>query len=345
MRLDRANRSFLALVGVASLFGAIVLCGILGGVLLPMAVARFSHGGLAGLWDDRRELLAPAALLVLIAVGLGLGARALVRQTLASRALSRRVRALALPTPEALAQAACDTGLAGRVALVDSGDSFSFVYGVMTPRVAVSRGLLELASAEELHAVLEHERYHVRNLDPFKAAIVGVFSQALFFLPALDSLRARYVAGRELAADRLAVAHYGCRPLAGALLKAVRVPEWSEHAGAAGISSPDLLDVRLLQLETGSEPRPEAFDRESVILSLAGAALVLAAFLISVSCLGGATAVYRTRGTGLIAATGLGALACAAPFIGAGLLIYSLLAVRARRCPRTCVAGASPGRD
>jgi Zn-dependent protease with chaperone function len=331
MSLDRANRSFLAFVSVALLFGATILCGAIGGVLVPLSLARMSHDGLAGPWNDRASLLAPLVLFVVIAVGLALGGRALVRQAVASRVLSRRVRALATTTPEALARAARQTGLAGRVVLVDAADSFSFVYGVMTPRVAVSRGLLEGATGEELRAVLEHERYHVRNIDPLKAAIVRVLSEALFLLPALDSLRTRYVASRELAADRRAVALCGRRPLAGALLKAVRGPDWSEQAGAAAISSPDLLDVRLVQLETGSEPKPQALDAKSVVLSFGGAALFAFIFLVSVSSLGGTAAVYHATGTGLVSATSLDTLTCTAPFAGAGLLMYSLLAIRASR--------------
>jgi len=133
MRLDQANRSFLAFVSVALLFGATVLCGVLGGVLVPLSLARISHGGLAGLWSDGASLLVPVALFLSIAVGLGLGGRALMRQAVASRVLSRRVRALASTAPEALAQATRQTGLAGRVIFIDAADSFSFVYGVMTP--------------------------------------------------------------------------------------------------------------------------------------------------------------------------------------------------------------------
>ncbi len=331
MRLDRANRSFLAFVCVALLFGATVLCGVLGGVLVPVSLARISRGGLAGLWSDRASLLVPLALFLSIAAGLGLGGRALVRQAVASRALSRRVRALAGTAPEALTHAARHTGLAGRIVFIDAADSFSFVYGVMTPRVAVSRGLLERATGDELRAVLEHERYHVHNIDPLKAAIVRVLSEALFFLPTLNCLRARYIAGRELAADRRAVALYGHRPLAGALLKVVRGPDWSELGGAAAISSPALLDVRLIQLETGSEPKLEAPDAKSIILSLGGVALFAVMFLVSVSGLGGAAAVYHATGTGLASATGLDTLTCTPPFAGAGLLMYSLVAVRASR--------------
>jgi Zn-dependent protease with chaperone function len=331
MRLDQANRSFLAFISVALLFSATVLCGVVGGVLVPLSLARMSHGGLAGLWSDRASLLMPLVLFALIAVGLGLGGRALMRQAVASRVLSGRVRALASTAPEALGQAAQQTGLAGRVVFIDAADSFSFVYGVMTPRVAVSRGLLERATSDELRAVLEHERYHVRNIDPLKAALVSVLSEALFYLPALNSLRTRYVAGRELAADRRAVALYGRRSLAGALLKVVRSPDWSEQAGAAAISSPELLDVRLIQLETGSEPKPEALDTKNVILSLGGAALFAGIFLVSVSSLGGAGAVYHATGTGLVSATWLDTLTCIAPFAGVGLLVYSLVAIRASR--------------
>jgi Zn-dependent protease with chaperone function len=332
MRLDQANRTFLVFVSIALLFGATVLCGAIGGVLVPLSLARMSHGGLLGLWNDPASLLAPLVLLGLILVGVGLGARALVRQAIASRVLSRRVLALATKVPESLVEAARQIGLAGRVVLVDAGDSFSFVYGVMTPRVAVSRGLLERATDEELRAVLEHERYHVRNIDPLKAALVRVLSEALFILPALESLRTRYVTGRELAADRRAVALCGRRPLAGALLKVVRGPDWSEQAGAAAaISGPELLDVRVVQLETGSEPKPEALDAESIVLSLGAAALLAVVFLVSVSCLGGAAALYRATGTGLMAATGFDTLVCTAPFAGAGLLMYSLIALRASR--------------
>ena len=52
MRLDSANRSFLAFMGVALLLGAYVLCGAMGGVLVPLLLARVSHDGLAGLPDD-----------------------------------------------------------------------------------------------------------------------------------------------------------------------------------------------------------------------------------------------------------------------------------------------------
>ncbi len=337
MRLDSANRSFLAFMGVALLLGAYVLCGAMGGVLVPLLLARVSHDGLAGLPDDGASWLPLLLFVVLVATGLALGGRSLARQVLASRRLARRVRGLAQALPDRLTRAATQAGLGGRVVLVDTSKSFSFVYGVLTPRVAVSRGLLEGVSSGELQAVLEHERYHVCNLDPLKAVLVQALSAALFFLPALDALRGRYVAGREFAADRRAVTVCGRRPLAGALLKVVRGPDWSELDIAAPIGGPELLDVRVIQLETGRQPRLATPSITHATISLLGAALLIATFLASLSSFGGPAAVRAATGTGILTANLLGSFSCAAPFAGAGLLAYWLLARRASRdlsCPR-----------
>ncbi len=177
--------------------------------------------------------------------------------------------------------------------------------------------------------MLEHERYHVCNLDPLKVVFVQALSAAFFFLPALDSLRARYLAGRELAADRMAVRACGRRPLAGALLKVVRGPDWSELEGVAAIGGPELLDVRVAQLETGIQPKLSTLSITRATVSLVGAALFAATFLAAVFSFGGPAAVYRATGTGLTIADLLSGLTCAAPFAGAGLVAYWLIARRA----------------
>jgi Zn-dependent protease with chaperone function len=335
MRLDSANRSFLVSMGVALLLGAFVMCGAIGGVLVPLALVRLSHGGLASLLSDRAPALAALLFGVLVAVGCVLGGRSIARQIVASRGLARRLLGLAeMRLPEELTGAAAQAGLGGRVIFVNAPEPFSFVYGVLTPRVAVSRGLLEGVTHRELCAVLEHERYHVCNLDPLKVVLVQALSAALFFLPALDSLRARYAVARELAADRRAVAACGRRPLAGALFKVVRGPQWSELEVTAAIGVPELLDVRIAQLETGVEPRLEALSLTRVMLSLLGATPFIATFLVSVSGLGGATAVHHATGTGLSSAIVFGGSVCAAPLAVVGLSAYACVALRAHQSLR-----------
>lgn len=331
MRLDSANRSFLALMSLTLLLGMYVLCGAVGSVLVPLLLARVAQDGLGGLWSSGGPLAPVALLIASVAVGLAFGARSTTRQMVASRRLALRIQQLALELPENLALAAREVGLDGRVVFVDVSERFSFAYGVLTPRVAVSRGLVEGVSGQELRAVLEHERYHVCNLDPLKIALIQALSATFFFLPALDSLRVRYLAGRELAADRWAINACGPRPLAGALLKVVRGPDWSELEGVAAIGGPELLDVRVAQLESGSEPKLATLSTSSATVSLLGAALFTATFLAAVFSFGGPTAVHQATGAGLTTADLLGGLACAAPFAGIGLLAYWLIARRASR--------------
>jgi Zn-dependent protease with chaperone function len=342
MRLDSANRSFLALMSLALLLGMYVLCGAVGSVLVPLILARISHDGIAGLLDSGGAMLPVLLFIVLVVVGLAFGARSIARQMVASSRLARRVRGLALELPDALALTASEVGLGGRVVLVDAPERFSFAYGVLTPRVAVSGGLLEGVSDDELRAVLEHEHYHVCNLDPLKVVLVQALSAAFFFLPALDSLRARYLAGRELAADRRAVRACGRRPLAGALLKVIRGPDWSELEGVAAIGGSELLEVRVAQLETGIQPKLATLSITRATVSLVGAALFASTFLASVFSFGGPAAVYQTTGTGLSTADLLGGLTCATPFAGAGLVAYWLIARRASR-PLTMKGSADVG--
>jgi len=297
---------------------------------VPLIVSRVSHHGVDGLVGEGHDLLPAVLFVVLAGGGVILGARSLWRQIGASRVLDRRVETLAVALPGELARAATAAGLRGRVALVDSPEWFSFAYGALTPRVAVSRGLLGGVSAEELRAVLEHERYHVRNLDPLKVVIVRALPATFFFVPALGALRTRYVAGRELAADRRAVQECGRTPLVGALLKVVRGPSWSELEVAAAIGGPELLDVRVAQLESGREPRVAVLDPTMMALSLLGALLFTGAFIASIVGFGGASAVSQATGMGMSVGDVLGGVLCVVPFALGALGIYRWIAWRAR---------------
>jgi Zn-dependent protease with chaperone function len=342
VRLDSANRSFAALTIGSLLVGVYVLCGAVGCVLLPLIVSRLSDHGFGGLVGDGQDLLPALAFVALVGAGVILGARALRRGILASRALARRVDSLSLPLPDDLARAAGAAGLAGRVVLVDSPEWFSFTYGALTPQVAVSRGLLEGVSDQELRAVLEHERYHVRNLDPLKVLLVRALPPTFFFVPALAALGARYVAGRELAAHRRAVLACGREPLVGALFKVVRGPAWGELQAAAAIGGSELLDLRVAQLESGKEPNLGAPTAHGIALSAGGALLFVGALIASIAGLGGRSALSQATGSGMSVADVFGGAMCVLPFALGGFAVYRWIAWRARDpltapTPRTTV--------
>lgn len=327
--MDSPTRNFLALVGVCALLGAWALWGFFAYVLAPIL-------GISGGADSRLAaacVLPAIGLATLLGVSVGIAVRTLRRQMSASRRLSHRIQAGEIsPTPE-LRAAVAASGLAGRAALVDAEEPFSFVYGVLVPRVAISRGFLESLSAEELRAALEHEGYHVRNLDPLRALTGKVLSEAFFLLPALEVLRARYQLARELAADRRAEQACGNRPLLGALLKAMEGPE-EEPVVSAFLAQACHLDARISRLESGRMPRLVAASPSSLAWSALGAITFLLVFLSAIIGLGGTSALaqaaaYEISATGIY----LDAL-CAMPIVVVALVYRRLARAAGKPLPQ-----------
>ncbi|MGH9013993.1 MAG: M56 family metallopeptidase [Acidimicrobiia bacterium] len=285
MRLDTANRAFAAFLGVCA--ATLALVGMAACTLLGIVAYRVRHDGFDALSGSTADVTAALVFLTLVAVGSLLGLLSLWHQWSATTGLVRHLRAHRLPLPASLTAAAERAALTGRVDLVDSGEQFSFAYGITSRRVAVSRGLVESVSPTELDAVLEHERYHVTNLDPIKIVFARTLAPALFFLPALRDLRTRYTAARELAADRRAVERYGRVPLASALYKVVSGPQWAALGPAAAIGGAEFLDDRVTQLETGKEPPARRLSVWTGALSVLGASVLVWSFAASVIPFGG----------------------------------------------------------
>jgi Zn-dependent protease with chaperone function len=281
VKLDRANRSFVAILAIT--LGAYLVLGAASCGILAILAYRVSVHGIAALTSGPHPLWPAALLLLFVGTGTVLGVLSLRKQLLATEALDQHVRSLRRTLPEEVYQAAKRNGLRGRVRMVDEEAPFSFAYGLLKPKVVVSSGLVESVSAEELDAVLAHERYHVRNYDPLKVVVVRTLPSAFFFLPVLRELRTRYLAARELEADRRSLERHGRAPLAGALYKVVEGTGLAELGPAAALGGPDFLDARVSQIESGAEPeRPSVSWRSWTLTALGGAGLVLAVVLTGV---------------------------------------------------------------
>ncbi|MGH9139340.1 MAG: M56 family metallopeptidase [Acidimicrobiales bacterium] len=338
MRLDSANRAFVALVAVAA--APYVALGLFGCGLLSYLAWRVAAEG-PGVVTSDADLRPAVAFFAVISAGTVLAVRSLLRQHAAPRRLADHVRNRQLPLAPCVEDASERAGLAGRVDVVESPGAWSFVYGLSAPRVVVSAELAASASPEELDAVLAHERYHVRNLDPLKVVLARAFASAFFFLPVLRHLRARYLAGRELAADRRALRTAGRRPLAAALYRVVAGPGWPELATAAAIGGEDLLEVRLTQLETGKEPPLDTLPRLALVLTALGLALLVTALMATVASVGGPgelmdmDAETGNRSGGLAV---VGALACGVAWVVGGVALYRRFAGGIDTNPPTIIA-------
>jgi hypothetical protein len=324
MRIDSPTRNFVSLVGIGATLAAYAACGFVVYVLVPVL----------GLSPEALVHLGPVCLFpavvftALIATSAGLALRTLRRQISASRRLSRRVRCLTLPPTPELSIAANATGLDGRVAMLDSSGQFSFVYGILVPRVAIGQGFLESLTAAELRAALEHERYHVRNLDPLRALFGKALTEAFFLLPSLEVLRLRYEAGRELAADRCAERAWGRRSLLGALLKALEEPG-REPVISVSLAVSGTLDARISRLEAGQSPALASAGIANLFMSALGACSFLLLLVAAVVGLGGTSALAGMAADELSAGAALRGAFCVVPVVAAIGLVYWRLSRRA----------------
>jgi Zn-dependent protease with chaperone function len=274
--VNTANRSFFTLVTIALV--PYILFGLFGCGVLAVALYRVGADGLDGLHRPGEDLRLVVVFFAVVAIGTVLAGVSVRRQVVATRRLAAFVAEHQIPSAPVVDTTVRRAGLTGRVDVLDDARPFSFTYGVVYPRVVASRGLIEEVTSRELDAVLAHERYHVRNFDTLKVVVARAAPAAFFFLPVLGQLRERYLAGRELAADRHAVRAHGEAPLAGALYKVLDGPAWADVGAAAALGGADFLAQRVAQLETGDEPALDPVPRRVRWVTAIGLMLLFAVF-------------------------------------------------------------------
>lgn len=261
-----ADGPFYALISI----GLGLLAGLLGFIVRysPVAAAQFADTCLAV--AESAQSLSTALLVpwTFVSIILGFAIVSVIWQLVATRHLLTTLLARRLPTPDHVVRAAQATGIED-VDLVEDARPFAFCYGFFNPRVCVTTGMLNLLNAEELRAVLLHERHHVVSRDPLKILISRALSIGLFFLPAAQDLRDRYLVGKEIAADASAASTVRSEvPLASALLKLL------SHGGAtlpstvAAIGAFNLTEERIQRMVRGAPVGLARLDGRRLLMSL-----------------------------------------------------------------------------
>lgn len=319
MRLDSASRSFFALLAVA--LGPYLVLGMFACGSLTLAAYGLLTGNRTAMTSGPSGWVA-LGFLTVAAVGVLAALRSLYQQVAATKRLGAHVRAHRTEVPAEVSGAAARNRIP-RIEIVASAEPYAFTYGLLAPRVVISTGLLSVTTADELDAVLAHERYHVASFDPLKTLIARVIPAAFFFLPALGDLGERYFAGRELAADRRAARRSTRAAVAGALYKTATTPSPPLVASAAAMSGNELLDVRITQLEAGREPPLPRVPLRTATLTLAGLAATTIGIVATI-------AVAASPGTAPMGIAGemLGAVVCGVVWLVGATLAYGHLADR-----------------
>ncbi|WP_410641377.1 M56 family metallopeptidase [Amycolatopsis sp. lyj-346] len=130
-------------------------------------------------------------------------------------------------------------------------EPIAYSLGGRRPLVVASTGLADRLTEQELRAVLEHERAHVRGHHHLLTGCAEVLGRTLRFVPLMRELPAAMRLLVELAADRTAAARCGTAPLRSALLR-VRAADGPRRALA--MAGGDTA-IRLHHLDATAEPR------------------------------------------------------------------------------------------
>jgi len=268
---ERPNAVFGSLVVAAAalsltIAGALVALGVAGVAALAATIIGALTACVFFLADLDRI---PLSALVLVILALA-SAAGFVRTLWTYRRERRLLAGLPLsPSTDAtLTRIADNVGVT--VQVTPARRPAAFCFGLLSPRVVVTSGLLERLSADEKAAVLWHEAEHVRTREPLKCLLARLAANTFFWIPLLRDLLDRFLLIKEIAADQRAVARTNTSALAGALYEVSSAPT------RAAVGAGDFASARIDRLFRPTTALPPLFQLRRVVASAVGVtALVL----------------------------------------------------------------------
>ena len=126
--------------------------------------------------------------------------------------------------------------------------------GLFRPKVVVSSGVLKSFSASEIQVILQHERYHYIQHDPFKIFLSTLMSDGLGYIPIFKNFLHYYKTCKELMADRFVMKKMGTEyDLGKVLLKVSQMRTIS--APLIGVHFADIaMNYRIIQFLQPEKP-------------------------------------------------------------------------------------------
>lgn len=252
--MSQSDRAFALLLAGASAVGTLLALP-LALTLFPGAIQQSLHASesvlrtcVAAAYAVGRDLpplgLVVLALAVASIAATGVSAVRLILRT------ARVTRRTTVTPPAALLAAARRVGIAGHLRVLADYSPLAFTAGLLRPQIWVSSALARGLTADELDAVLWHEREHLLRRDPLRVLIVRVIASFFVIVPLVRVAALRFEVAKELDADRAAVrAQRGPAALAGALMALGARPGSADLA----IGAWSMTNVRVDQL-CGEEP-------------------------------------------------------------------------------------------
>jgi bla regulator protein BlaR1 len=166
---------------------------------------------------------------------------------------------------------------------INSVRPFAFCFGIIKPKIYVSKKLIQILSKRELRSVILHEKYHIQKHDTLTLLIATVFESLTPHLPLVKDIIRNYKIERELMADKSAILELGSsNDLISVLKKLLKYESQIDFAGIPAIAGIDTLEPRIKRL-VNNEHFIKAFSYKNIIISLISTIFLVFLALIPVN--------------------------------------------------------------
>lgn len=193
-----------------------------------------------------------------------------------SRRLVKRIAQLSVSMPADLRVMCQKYQLTGKLLLTCEREPYAFVYGLLSPRIVISQGLVDIMDRDELLAVLLHEKYHMMNYDPLRIIIGRTVVKSLFFIPLAGKIFEGFNSARELAADAMAISLQGNSLGLALALRKLLSKELSLQPELPAVGIMGIADLRIAQLiREGGPVQIQIASRRQVTLTIGIMAFLL----------------------------------------------------------------------
>lgn len=158
--------------------------------------------------------------------------------------------------------------LKNKVIILRNDKPAAYCFGILNPKIYVSKGMLNLVNKRELEIILRHEKYHLENRD-CATQLLAVLIESLFpFLPVFSDLIRLYRHDREIKADRQAAGEAREKQVLSSVLAKLLRFDYAPLPGVAALSDTDTLEARIKSLRSLELPAKK-LPVNNILISLA----------------------------------------------------------------------------
>lgn len=245
MRITRFNGSFLSLIFLSIITIFITLA--LFTKSLPILAAKTLYFCQQFISNTLFQIphTIPNTFILTLGVAVTLGALSFLVQLWKTQKLVKRLLLKRISITKRVGKILTPLGLENKVYLIEEPNLFSFCFGIISPYIIITTGLVSSLNNKELEAVLLHEQSHLHSRDPLKILLGKTVSWMFFFLPIFRELYNNMNTTNEILADRFVIRSQGNPSFLKSTLKKILIKPQIRFATVPAISNPDSLEIRI----------------------------------------------------------------------------------------------------